>query len=240
MDALDVVLDDLGLGAVVAQRRLPAGAMTLAAQRGDVLGVGARFGLQVPEDPVRAMAVGAHRRVGAALGRERAVAAALVGGDDLGVTHGAVDFRRHADARPALGRVDAGMALGAGNLDVARVLELVAVVEHRDQLTLVMPGEVVLGVARYAVLVGHALGVEHLAHPVGLVAVHARRDRARTLLPQLALDDLAVHGLDAHVALGAGAGHVLARDAGARIGVRELVVRGVTAGAHRGGQEPLL
>ena len=40
-----------------------------------------------------------------------------------------------------------------------------------------------IGMAAQAIAVGHAFGVEDLADLVRLVAVHARRDQVRLLLP---------------------------------------------------------
>ena len=97
-----------------------------------------------------------------------------------------------------------------------------------------------IGVAAQAIAVGHPLGVENLADFVRLVAVDARRDQVRLLLPQLAADHLAVHGLDLRVAPRAGLGDVLFGDGGAGIGVGKHVVRGVATGADRGNRQALL
>ena len=75
---------------------------------------------------------------------------------------------------------------------------------------------------------------------VRLVALDAGRDLVRLLLPQPSLDHLDVHLLDPGVALHAGAGHVVAVDAGIGVVVLEDVVRGVAGGAHRGDGQPLL
>ena len=94
--------------------------------------------------------------------------------------------------------------------------------------------------AAQAVAVGHPLVVEDLPGLVRLVAVHAGRQHVGLLLPQLPLDDLPVHLLDAGVAaLRAGAGDVGPRDGGARVGVREDVVRGVAGGAGGGDGQAL-
>ncbi len=88
--------------------------------------------------------------------------------------------------------------------------------------------------AALTVPVRHALRVEHPPHLVRLVAIDAGRDKVGLLLPQLAANYLLVDFLDAGVAARAGAGDVLLGDRGARVGVRQNEMRGVTTAAHRG------
>ena len=79
------------------------------------------------------------------------------------------------------------------------------------------------------------------AHDV-LVAVEvdAGGDLVRLLLPQPALDALAVHLFDLSVTDGAGAGDVVSVNAGARVGVRQDVVGGVARRTDGGHRQPLL
>ena len=93
--------------------------------------------------------------------------------------------------------------------------------------------------AAQAVGVGHALVVEDPPHLVGLVAVDAGRQHVGLLLPQLALDDLAVHDLDLGVALGAGGRDVAPRDGRGRVGRPQDRVGRVAGGAVGGHDQAL-
>jgi hypothetical protein len=87
--------------------------------------------------------------------------------------------------------------------------------------------------AALAVLIRHPLRIEDTPDLVGLVAIHASWDEARVFLPQLAANDLAVHGLNQRMALRAGMGDVLLGDRRTGISVRQNEVRRVATCANR-------
>ena len=66
--------------------------------------------------------------------------------------------------------------------------------------------------AAQAIGVRHALRIEHSADLMGRVTIYAGRQHVGLLLPQLAANGLAVHGLYLRMALGARGGNILARD----------------------------
>src|SRR6266496_779679 len=101
--------------------------------------------------------------------------------------------------------IDLGVALAAGDFDVARAGDFGHAHEHR---TAIGSLQVLIAVATHAIGVGHALGIENVAHLVGLVAVHTSGEDVRLLLPECTLDGLAVHLLDLGVAAGTGGGDV--------------------------------
>ncbi len=212
VDALGVGLDDLVLRPLVAHRRLLALAVAARAQPGHVRGEGRRGGLQPAEDAVGAVALLAGRGVLVPGEQQLAVLARRVLLGHLGVAGAAVHLLRDRLAGPSQRDVDARVALRAGDPGVTRALVLRLVHEQRPA---VLRHEALLLVAPQAVRVRHALAVEDLPHLVRLVAVDARGQHVRLLLPQLAPDDLAVHRLDLGVALRAGARDVAARDRGA-------------------------
>ena len=74
--------------------------------------------------------------------------------------------------------------------------------------------------APLAVLIGHALRVVDAADLVRLVAVHARWNEVRLLLPKLAADHLTMDQLDLRVTLLAGLGDVLLGDRRLRVVMR--------------------
>ena len=107
----------------------------------------------------------------------------------------------------------AGVALGAADRAMDRVLGLGRVDKHGHFLAVAVPHQIRLAVAFHALVVGHALFVEDPPNLVGPVAVDTGRDFVRFLLPQLASNDFPVHLLDAPVALLAGLGDIVAVDA---------------------------
>ena len=169
---------------------------------------------------MRAVAVLAEGRIRTALRGQRAVRALAILRHDLFVADGAIHSGLDGAAGSHVGRRPAGMALHAGDAGMARAGQFSRVDVQRPGLSGARPLEGGIAVAAQAIAVGHPLRVEDLADFVRLMAVDARRDQVRLLLPQLAADHLAVHGLDLRVALGAGLGDVLFGDRGARIGVR--------------------
>ena len=86
--------------------------------------------------------------------------------------------------------------------------------------------------AALAVAVRHPLRIKDPADLVRLVAVHTGRNHVRALLPQLAADDLAVHGFDLRMALRTGPGDVLFGNRRPRVGVGQDEVRRVATGAN--------
>ena len=241
MDALEVVLDDVLLGALVAHGRLLADAVAAAAEGRHVAGERGRVRVVAGERPVGAVAVVALGRVRAALREELTVLALAVLLDRLRMADRAVDARAHRLAGTGRVRgVAAGVALNAGDAGMPRLRELVLVREEGHRRRASRHLQIGLAVAAEAVLIRHALRVVDLPHPVGRVAVHAGRDRVRRLLPELPADDLAVNGLDLGVALSAGLRHVLLGDRGPGIGVRKDEVSRVAARADRGHGQALL
>ena len=102
------------------------------------------------------------------------------------------------------------MALAAGLLDMHRVAQFRFVDIQRPA---VFGGfDLPALVATEAIRVRHSLIVKHLPDFVRLMAVHACRQNVQFLLPQLSLDDLAMHRFDLSMAFCAGRGDVLAGD----------------------------
>src|SRR3990172_5935922 len=104
------------------------------------------------------------------------------------------------------------MALRAGRAPVSRAAVRLLVHIQRHRLAVRDAPEVLLAVTAQAVAVGRPRFVEYLADLVRLMAIHAGRNAVRLGLPQPPLDHLAMHHLDAGVALDTGGGHVGAID----------------------------
>ena len=139
-----------------------------------------------------------------------------------------------------VGRRPAGVALHAGDAGMARAGQFSRADVQVSGLSGARPLEGGIGMAAQAIAIRHPLGVVDLADFVRLMAVDARRDEVRLLLPQLAADHLAVYGLDLSVALRAGLGNVLFRNRGLGIRVGTHVVRGMATGADRGNGQAFL
>ena len=75
--------------------------------------------------------------------------------------------------------------------------------------------------APHAILVRHALVVEHLSHLMRLMAIDTGRQRMSFFLPQLAFDHLAMNDLDLRMALRARGRNVLACNGGSGISMRK-------------------
>ena len=93
----------------------------------------------------------------------------------------AIDLAVDRIAGAFVTEVDAGMALGAGDLRVHRMFKLVSFHEER---TASRGLDVLSAVAHQAVLVGDALRIEYLAGLVRLVALHADGNGFRLFFPK--------------------------------------------------------
>ena len=212
--------------------------MAPRAEVGDVRRERARRRVRFPLHAVPAVAFLAVRAVRVVVRDERAVQAAVELLAHLGVARRAVDFPRDGLAGPHLRGVHLRVALAARYFRVPRVREISEAFTAANEPSL---EDFSSGFSwqLQTVAVGHALRVEDLPDLVRLVAVHARRQDVALLLPELALDHLAVHRLDLGVAFRAGRGDVLPRDRRRGIRVREDRVPGVAGGAVGSHDEPL-
>ncbi len=133
VDALGVGLDDAVLLALVAHGGLLALAVAAGAELGDVVGEGGRAGVDLAQDLVGAVALLAGGGVQVAVGHELAVPARRVLLGHLGVAGGAVDLLGDGLAGPLVGgHIHLRVALRAGHLGVARVLQVVGVHGQRS------------------------------------------------------------------------------------------------------------
>lgn len=117
-----------------------------------------------------------------------------------------------------------GVALAAGYFGMPRASDLDHSHEH---IAAVRGSEMLIGVAAHAIGIGHALGIENVAHFMGLMAVDAGRQDVRFLFPKFSSDGLAMHLFDLGVTLRACGRDVAAGNRGARIRMWEDVVRRV-------------
>ena len=240
VDAHGVAGQDVRLGALAALSGLLPVAVAAPAELGHVAREGGRARVVAAQDMMGIVAVGAGRGVAIAHGGSASVDPLAVALHLVGVADGAVHLLRDRGAGPELRRRGSGVALRAGHAAVHRILEPLPVDEERDFAPLARHGQVPVPMAGEAVLVGHALVVEDLARLVRGVAVDADRDLVRLRLPERALDHLAVHLLDQHVALRASGGDVVPVDRGARILRGQHEVRRVAARADRRDGQALL
>ena len=183
MNALQVIFDHVVLRSGVAQGGLLAGAVTLAAERRHVARKGGRDGVFLAQHAMRAVAILAAGRIGAPLRGQFAVRAFAVLGHYFRVADGAVHLVRDGPAGAQVRRRPAGVALDAGGACVARVLQFGLVHEQRDGPAAAGDLQVAVAVAALAILVRHALRIEHRADLMRLVAVHAGGNQVRLLFP---------------------------------------------------------
>ena len=220
-------------------RRGLALAMAPGAQLGHVAREGGRRGIRPAERGVVIVAVEAHRSIGVPFGCQLPVYASVVLLRLIGMADAAVHRRLDRGARSMQRGAHLGVALRASRAGVPRGVVGLLVHEQGYRVALRDAHQTLVAVTTHAVGVSRTRLVEHPAYPVRRVTVHAGRDSVRLLLPQPALDHLAVHLLDLAVALCAGRGDVVDVDRGARVGVGQDLVRGVAGRAHRRHGEPL-
>ncbi len=180
---------------------------------------------------MRAVTVRAGRPIWAAFGQQLSMHALLKLFDGIGVANRAIDLGGYGGARSRQGRVTTGMALHAGGSRVPRPGKFLLV--HKHGAPAAGGFQLRVAMAALAVAVGHPLHIKDLPDLVRLVAVHAGGDQARSLLPQLAADDFAVHRRNQRMALRAGPGDVLFGDRRAGIGVGQDEVRSMATGTNR-------
>ena len=155
--------------------------MTGRTQVRDVRREGGGLQVLLPQDPVPAMAVRAHRGVAVPLAVQGAMFALLVLLNLRGVANGAVDLVLDRLTGPGARRVDLRVALSAGYFDMHGVLELFRI---HEQAPAVRRGfDVALPMAQQTVQVGHPLFVKYIADLVRLMAVYTDRDALGLLLP---------------------------------------------------------
>ena len=180
------------------------------------------------------VAIGTHGGIRIALGSQGAVDAAGVQLGLIGMADGTVHRIHDRGTGPEFRGAGLGVALGTGHPVVDRGLEALVIYKERDLFATLLPGQGRIGVTGQAVLVGHALVVEHPPSLVGGMAIRTYRNLVGLLLPELATDHLTVHLLDHGMALGTGGGDVVAMDGRGRVKMREHLVRSVATGADRG------
>ncbi len=241
VDRVGVGGDDVRHVGLDADGGLFAGAMAAGAEHRHVAREGRRRRLLLALGGVVAVAVEADRSVRVPLGGELAVDALLVLLDLGGVTDAAVDLRFDRLAGAVVRRADLAVALGAADLARgSRPRRRRGRRRARPSCRRVRPrGRSCRGRSGSPGSTCRRCR-RPCARLVRLVALDADRNPVRRVLPELALDHLAVHLLDLRVALGAGRDHVLLGDRRLRIGVRQDVVRRVAGGADGGDRQALL
>jgi len=180
---------------------------------------------------MRAVTVRAGRPIWAAFGQQLSMHALLKLFDGIGVANRAIDLGGYGGARSRQGRVTTGMALHAGGSRVARPGKFLLV--HKHGAPAAGGFQLRVAMAALAVAVGHPLRIKDLPDLVRLVAVHAGGDQARSLLPQLAADEFAVHRLNQCMALRAGPSDVLFGNRRPGVGVGQNEVRRMATGTNR-------
>lgn len=212
VDAFGVVLQNVGLGAVIANGSLLAGTVTLRAEARNVAGVAGRVGLCLAQDAVGPVAIAADRSVGATLAGQLTVRALLVLGDYLGVADGAIDLLDDSGTGTLAGRRHARVALDTGDPCVAGGSEFWRLDEKGDGAAAAFDLQVGIAVAALAITIRHALRIEDSADFMGLVAIDAGGDDVGLFLPEFAADHLLVDSLDLGMAFGTGLCNVLLGD----------------------------
>ena len=217
----------------VADGRLLALAVAARAELRDVARERRRGRVLLALDAVRAVALAARRGVRVALGVQLAVDALAVLLHRLGVARGAVHLLGDRGARALERGPHLGVALAARRVLAWRDCASSAASTYSER-----PSAAGLDLRPARGRRGSP-GPPSLARrrPCGPCAAGGSRGtpagRWAAFSQSSPLDDLAVDLLDRAVALRAGRGDVLARDRGARVGVRQHEVRGVAGDARR-------
>ena len=238
VDALLIMLDDVGLRARVTHRGLLPRAVTARAQGRDVQREGGRRRVLPREDVVRAVTLRARRGVPVLLRLQLAVRAGAVLLRNVGMAGGALDLG-HADSRgPRVRRIDRGVALAARDLRMHRTRDRAGL--DRERVTVHGRFDVGTSVATQAARSIPVPAVRVAARLVRRMAAHARGNRGAALRPSLDGNDLAVHLFELRVAPHAGGRQVLPRDRRTIVGRWQDVVCRVARRAGRRDDQPLL
>jgi len=232
VDAFLVFLHHVGLRPFIPDGRPLPLAVALSAQSRNVSGKGGRAGIVPAQHSMRAVTVHAGGRVRAALGQQLSVSALLKLLHRVGVTNRAIDARRYSGARTQQGRVTADMALHAGRPGMPRFREFHFVNKQPPHLPAAGGFDFRVAVTSLAVAIRHSLRIKYPPDFVRLVAVHTDGDQVRSLLPQLAADDLAMHAFNLRMALRTSPGDVLFGNRRPRVGVGQDEVRRVATGTN--------